>query len=101
MAGISSHSKIFGNLDRFLTLSSSSSNLKSKKSVADFALHQQWSNQEGWKATLNNFRLVIQPTILFWMIAPWLDVFPNRSLLLGFHRLLGVMNQFSFYLPDG
>ncbi|VEP16473.1 transposase (fragment) [Hyella patelloides LEGE 07179] len=50
---------------------------------------------------MNNFRLIIQPAILFWAIIPWLDIFPNRSLLLGFHRLIAAMNQFSFYLPDG
>jgi hypothetical protein len=61
----------------------------------------QWSNKRGWKTTLNNLRLIIQPTILFWMIIPWLEVFPNRSLLLGFHRLIAMMNQFSFYFPDG
>ncbi len=51
--------------------------------------------------SLNNFRLIIQPTILFWMIVPWLEVFPNRSLLLGFHQLIAVMNQFYFSFPDG
>jgi len=72
-----------------------------KKSTFDFGLHQQWSVETGWKATLNNFRLIIQPTILLWMISPWLEVFPNRSLLLGFHRLITIMNQFSFPFPDG
>nr|WP_019503753.1 hypothetical protein [Pleurocapsa sp. PCC 7319] len=56
---------------------------------------------ESGKTTLNNLRLIIQPTIIFWMIIPWLDVFPNRSLLLGKERLIATMNQFSFYLPDG
>lgn len=69
--------------------------------MANFALHQQWSNKEGWKSSLNNFRLIIQPTVLFWMIVPWLEVFPNRSLLLGFHQLIAVMNQFCFSFPDG
>jgi len=96
---ISSHSKTFSNLNQSSALSSS--NLVSKKSVSDFSLHQQWSNKEGWKTTLNNLRLIIQPNILFWMIVPWLEIFPNRSLLLGFHRLMGIMNQFYFYFPDG
>ncbi|MEN9520093.1 MAG: hypothetical protein RLZZ381_2681 [Cyanobacteriota bacterium] len=48
------------------------------ESVVDFTFHPQWSDREGWKTTLNNFRLIIQPTILFWMIMPWLDIFPNR-----------------------
>ena len=86
---ISSHSKVLCDLSRM------------QEPVTDFSLHSQWSNKDGWKTTLNNLRLIIQPTVLFWMVIPWLDVFPNRSLLLGFHRLIAVMNQFSFYLPDG
>ena len=96
---ISSHSQAFSNLNQSST--SSNSDIVSKKSVSNFSFHQQWSNKEGWKTTLNNLRLIIQPSILFWMIIPWLDIFPNRSLLLGFHQLIDVMNQFSFYLPDG
>jgi hypothetical protein len=32
----------------------------------------------GWKNALNNLRLIIQPTILLWLISPWLDIFPNH-----------------------
>ena len=76
---ISSHSQAFSNLNQSSALSSS--NFVSKESVSDFSVHQQWSNKEGWKTTLNNLRLIIQPTILFWMIVPLLEIFPNRSLL--------------------
>ena len=96
---ISSHSKVFYDLNKSLALSNSEPRVED--SISDFTLHQQWSNKGGWKTTLNNLRLIIQPTILFWMIIPWLDIFPNRHLLLGFHRLIAVMNQFYFYLPDG
>lgn len=96
---VSSHDKAFSDLNQSQALSNS--NISSEESIADFSLHQQWSDKEGWKTTLNNFRLIIQPTILFWMIIPWLDIFPNRSLLLGFHRLIAIMNQFYFSLPDG
>ena len=85
---VSSYSQAFRNLNQSSALSSS--NLVSKEFFSDFSLHQQWSNKEGWKTTLNNLRLIIQPTILFWMIVPWLDIFPNRSLLLGFHRLVKI-----------
>ncbi|MGL4880415.1 MAG: transposase, partial [Waterburya sp.] len=54
-----------------------------------------------WKTTLNNLRLIIQPTILLWLIVPWLEVFPNHHLLLGFHKLIALMNQFYPYFPDG
>jgi SRSO17 transposase len=96
---VSSHSKIFGQLNQSQTLS----NFKAQagESISNFTLHPQWSNIGGWKTTLNNLRLIIQPTILLWMIIPWLDVFPNRYLLLGFHQLIAVMNQFLFYFPDG
>ncbi len=49
------------------------------ESVVDFTFHPQWSDKQGWKTTLNNFRLIIQPLILFWMITPWLEIFFNRS----------------------
>jgi hypothetical protein len=96
---VSSHSKVFCDLDQSQALSTSK--LRVENSISDFNLHQQWSNQGGWKTTLNNLRLIIQPTILFWTIVPWLDIFPNRSLLIGFHQLIAIMNQFSFYFPDG
>lgn len=64
---VSSHSKVLCDLSLI------------QESVTDFCLHLQWSNQGGWKTTLNNLRLIIQPTVIFWMIIPWLDVFPNRS----------------------
>ena len=82
---VSSHSKVFYNLNQPQNLSGSP--LPAEDAISDFTLHQQWSNQGGWKTTLNNLRLIIQPAILFWTIIPWLDIFPNRSLLLGFHQL--------------
>jgi hypothetical protein len=59
-----------------------------------FANHQQWNHQGGWKNTLNNLRLISQPLLLFWSIYPWLDIFPNSHLLLGFNHLIAAMNQF-------
>ena len=96
---VSSHSGVFRDLNQSQTLSNSK--VQAEDSISNFTSHQQWSNKGGWKTTLNNFRLIIQPTILFWMIIPWLDIFPNRSLLLGFHRLIAIMNQFYFSSPDG
>ncbi len=60
----------------------------------DFSTHPQWSHQGGWKSALNNFRLIIQPIILFGLVNPWLDVIPSSSILRGFHHLIDVMNQF-------
>lgn len=82
---VSSHSQDLCDLNQSQALPSSKG--ASKESITDFTLHSQWSNKGGWKTTLNNLRLIIyakryplgQPTILFWMIIPWLEVFPNRD----------------------
>jgi SRSO17 transposase len=66
---------------------------QSNANAVDFSIHQQWDCKSGWKNTLNNLRLVIQPIILFWLIHPWLEIFPNSNLLLGFNHLIEAMNQ--------
>ena len=63
-------------------------------SSVDFSNHKQWNHECGWKNILNNLRLIIQPLLLFWLIYPWLDIFPNSYLLLGFNHLIAAMNQF-------
>ncbi len=65
-----------------------------ENSDVDFSNHPQWNHESGWKNTLNNLRLIIQPLLLFWLIYPWLSVFPNSHLLLGFNHLIATMNQF-------
>ncbi|MBE9211097.1 IS701 family transposase [Nostoc sp. LEGE 06077] len=60
----------------------------------DFSNHPQWNHESGWKNTLNNLRLIIQPLLLFWLIYPWLSIFPSSDLLLGFNHLIAAMNQF-------
>ena len=49
-----------------------------QNATADLSIHQQWNHEMGWKNVLNNLRLIIQPTILLWLISPWLDIFPNH-----------------------
>ena len=66
-----------------------------------FSNHKQWNHQCGWKNTLNNLRLIIQPLLLFWLIYPWLDILPNSKLLLGFNHLISAMNQFKPGLASG
>jgi SRSO17 transposase len=81
----------------FLSLTELSSvDPKSTRSTPNFSNHQNWNHPSGWKNCLNNLRLIIQPVILLWMIYPWLKIFPNRDLLLGFHRLIAIVNQFYF-----
>ena len=65
-----------------------------KNSDVDFSNHPQWNHECGWKNTLNNLRLILQPLLLFWLIYPWLSIFPNSHLLLGFNYLIAAMNQF-------
>ena len=70
------------NTQTFLALNSSDLAANdSYKTTNDLAFHPQWNHQTGWKNILNNFRLVIQPTLLFWLIFPWLEIFPNSFLL--------------------
>ncbi len=65
-----------------------------KNSDVDFSNYQQWNHECGWKNTLNNLRLIAQPLLLFWLIYPWIHIFPNSNLLLGFNQLISEMNQF-------
>ncbi len=82
----------------FIALNQSSlpTDVKESNSV-NFSKHQQWNSASGWKNTLNNLRLIVQPLLLFWRIIPWLDIFPNSHLLLGFNQLISAMNRFKLF----
>jgi hypothetical protein len=41
-----------------------------EKSSVNFSNYQQWNPECGWKNTINNWRLIIQPLLLFWLIYP-------------------------------
>ncbi len=70
------------------------SKAEKKSNSVDFSLHQQWDYGSGWKNTLNNLRLILQPILMLWLVFPWLDVFPNSKLLLGFNHLISFINQY-------
>ena len=72
-----------------------------ENSSVHFATHKQWNSENGWKNTLNNLRLIVQPLLLFWSIYPWLDIFPNSNLLLGFNQLISAMNRFKPFYSSG
>jgi len=72
-----------------------------RSNFVDFSNHQQWNHESGWKNILNNLRLIVQPLLLFWLIYPWLDVFPNSNLLLGFNHLTCAMNQYKPFYSFG
>lgn len=63
-----------------------------------FSQHKWWDFDLGWKSTLNNLRLIIQPYIFWNLIKPWLVVFANPYLHLGFQKLIERMNQFHGYI---
>ena len=67
----------------------------------DFSNHQQWNHECGWKNVLKNLRLIVQPLLLFWLIYPWIDIFPNSQFLLGFNHLIAAMNQFKSCYVSG
>ncbi len=65
----------------------------------DFSRHQWWDFKLGWKSTLNNVRLIIQPYIFWNLIKPWVTIFFNTNLQLGFQKIMGIMNLFLGYVP--
>lgn len=90
------------NTQVFLSLNiSDSQNCEAQISTIDFTTHPQWNHQTGWKNVLNNIHLIIQPTLLLWLICPWLEVFPNSYLLRGLHNLIDSINQFSLLPLSG
>jgi SRSO17 transposase len=78
-----------------------SENEAQKNSCVAYCSHKQWNHGDGWKNTLNNLRLIVQPLLLFWSLYPWLDIFPNSNLLPGFNHLISVMNQFKLSFASG
>lgn len=44
-------------------------------SVDCFPEHLWWDMGQGWQNTLNNLRLILQPSVLFYLLLPWLLVF--------------------------
>ncbi len=72
-----------------------------KSQWLNFSNHQQWNYESGWKNVLNNLRLIVRPLLLFWLIYPWINIFPNSNLLLGFNHIISAMNQFKFFYSSG
>lgn len=64
-----------------------------------FSSHVWWDFQRGWKSTLNNLRLIVQPYVFFNLIKPWDAVFDIQCLREGFWCLIKIMNDFRGYMP--
>ncbi len=73
---------------------------KTSEQVDRFAAHRDWELGKGWKSWLNNLRLIVQPFVFFNLLKPWLEVFSIASLLIGFTRLLELMNTFPGAIPS-
>ncbi|AOW98801.1 IS701 family transposase [Moorena producens PAL-8-15-08-1] len=91
------------NSPAFLSLNKSTEVANKVKDADDIQVsnHQQWNHKGGWKNVLNNFRLLIQPIMMLWIIFPWLDILPNSKLLLGLNQLISEINQYQFFFNSG
>jgi SRSO17 transposase len=70
----------------------------SQKEPEVYSRHEWWSFTLGWKSTLNNLHLIIQPYVFFNLLKPWLDIFNIPLLKSGFLSLQNIMNQFQGYM---
>lgn len=69
-------------------------NSKLLESIGEFSLHPCWETGTNWKSALNNLRLIIQPYIFWFLIEPWLKVFPIPGMKRSFFKLIETMNDF-------
>lgn len=67
--------------------------------VEHFAEHAWWDTGQGWKNTLNNVRVILQPHIFSCLLLPWLLIFDLPCLRTGFLELTALMNFFHAALP--
>jgi len=70
---------------------------KEEKRIA----HQDWRNCNSWKNTLINYRIMIQPIILFGAILPWLRIMKSDLLWTGFNHLLHYSNNCMTHFLSG
>jgi SRSO17 transposase len=57
--------------------------------------HAWWDAGPGWKRTLNNLRLLIQPFCSSCLLLPWSDVFPVPGLMDGLQFLVNCINLYT------
>lgn len=63
--------------------------------------HENWRECNSWKNTLINYRIMIQPMIIFCTILPWLKIIKNETLWSGFNYLLGYANHYMNHFLSG
>jgi SRSO17 transposase len=61
--------------------------------------HPHWDVGPGWKRTLNNLRLVLQPYICACLLLPWLCLLPLPHLQAGLADRCALMNTFRPLFP--
>jgi hypothetical protein len=54
--------------------------------------HPWWHPEGGWKHTLDNLRLLIQPFCAACLLLPWMRVFPVPGLIERLHYLIACIN---------
>lgn len=59
------------------------------------AQHPNWLSSSGWKHTLNNLRLLIQPFAALAVLLPWLSVFAFPALATNLQHLIAAINAFT------
>ena len=57
------------------------------------AHHPWWTPEVGWKATINNLRLLIQPFIACCLLTPWLTIFNIPTLSRSLQQLITYINR--------
>ncbi|HEV8189867.1 MAG TPA: hypothetical protein VGP82_00030 [Ktedonobacterales bacterium] len=66
---------------------------------ATLLAHPPWDGAPGWKRTLNNLRLLLQPYVCACLLLPWLRVLPLPHLHAGLADLCTLMNTFHPAVP--
>ena len=64
-----------------------------------YTQHRWWDTGTGWKNTLNNLRLIIQPVLCAALLSPWLCVFDIPTLHSSLNQLVHAMQHYHLYLP--
>jgi SRSO17 transposase len=64
-----------------------------------FQQHTWWEQGKGWKNTLNNLRLMLQPYVSYCLLWGWLEVFDLPFLKGGFTHVIARMNAFTGFVP--
>ena len=75
-------------------------NIKKESKKINFN-HEDWQKFDTWKNTLKNYRIMIQPIIIFTIIFPWLKITNNQILQIGFNNLLTCANHYMNHFLSG